>query len=548
MKVSLGRQAVKALAVVAAFTVLLTGCGGGKDGGGTDASGGKGNGGSTQAEPGVSQGAGASQEAGVSQAAGAKTKDTLVVAVAEDLTSLDPQAIVNQKSFSVYCNLYENLVRYNAETQEVEPCLATEWEQIDELTYHFKLREGVKFHDGNTMTSEDVIYSFQRAQDSGVVSTYLSFIDSVEADGDYAVTMHISSPYAQIYQALSNPSAVIVSKAAVEKYGEDFAKNPVGTGAYRLVEWRAADSVTLTAFEDYWGEPAKTKNVEIRIIPEGSQRTIMLENGEVDIACAILPNDAARVEDNKDLVMIHEPGYKCMLLYFKSNSEVSPVGDKRVRQAIQYAVNKQEIVDSVVYGYGQVGSLYATPLTAGYNAEKDNLYSYDTEKAKALLAEAGYPDGFDLELYCQSGRTYEEIATILQSQLSEIGINLNVITMESNTISEKVYSGEEIPIRMGFYNNLCGDADLVMQKLIPSAYGQTYFSDEVEPLMLEARSKSDPAERQEEYDKFWDLMNEDVPWVTVYYEEMMFGTSKKVDGFKLNPVGANQYKTVAVYE
>ena len=478
----------------------------------------------------------------------ATIKDTLVVAVAEDATSLDPQAIVNQKSFSVYCNMYENLVRYNAETKEIEPCLATEWKQVDDITYHFKLREGVKFHDGNTMTSDDVIFSFNRAKESGVVSTYLSFIDSVEADGDYAVTMHISTPYAQIYQALSNPSAVIVSKEAVEKYGEDFAKNPVGTGAYKFVEWKPADSITLTAFEDYWGEPAKTKNVEIKVIPEGSQRTIMLENGEVDIAAAIRPNDASRVEENENLNMIHETGYKCSLIYFKTDSEKWPVKDKLVRQAFQYAINKKEIVDSVVYGYGKVGSLYATPLTAGYNEAKDNLYNYDPEKAKALLAEAGYPNGFEMNFYCETSQTYEEIATILQAQLAEVGVKLNITTMESNTINEKFYSGEELPNRMGFYNNLCGDVESLMQKLIPGAYGQVYFNDEIESLMMESRSKTDPSERQVVYDKFWDIMNEDVPWITLYYEEMMFGTNKKVDGFKLNPVGANQYKTVTVYE
>ena len=233
MKLSLSRKYTKALAVLAAFSVLVTGCGGSSSPDSTTA---------------AAAGAGPAAEE-----AGAGTKDTLVVAVAEDATSLDPQAIVNQKSFSVYCNIYENLVRYNAETQEVEPCLATEWEQVDDVTYHFKLREGVKFHDGNTMTAEDVIFSFKRAKESGVVSTYLSFIDSVEADGDYAVTMHISAPYAQIYQSLSNPSAVVVSKAAVEKYGDDFSKNPVGTGAYKFVEWKPADSIVLTAFEDYWG-------------------------------------------------------------------------------------------------------------------------------------------------------------------------------------------------------------------------------------------------------------------------------------------------------
>jgi peptide/nickel transport system substrate-binding protein len=384
--------------------------------------------------------------------------------------------------------------------------------------------------------------------DSGVVSTYFGFIDSIEPDGDYAVTMHLKMPYAQLYQSLSNPAAVIVSKKAVEATGENFAKNPVGTGAYKLKEWKEADSITLEAFDGYWGEPAKTANVIFKVIPEGSQRTIMLENGEADIAYAILPNDAGRIEEDQNLTMIHEPGYKSMLFYLKCDSEEWPVSDKRVRQAIQYAINKQEIVDSVIYGYGQVGSLYCTPLTDGYNADKDKGDMYDPEKAKALLAEAGYADGFDLDFYCQSAQTYEEIAAILQAQLAEVGINVNIITMESNTINEKVYSGEEIPIRMGFYNNLCGSLDLVMQKLLPTAYGQVYFNDEVETLMNEARSKTDSVESQKVYDKFLDLMNEDSPWITIYYEETMIGRSNKVDGFELNPVGAHQLKTVTVYE
>lgn len=246
--------------------------------------------------------------------------------------------------------------------------------------------------------------------------------------------------------------------------------------------------------------------------------------------------------------MVHETGYKCSLIYFKTDSEKWPVKDKLVRQAFQYAINKQEIVDSVVYGYGKVGSLYATPLTAGYNEEKDNIYSYDPEKAKALLAEAGYPNGFEMDFYCETSQTYEEIATILQAQLAEVGVKLNITTMESNTINEKFYSGEELPNRMGFYNNLCGDVESLMQKLIPGAYGQVYFNEEIESLMMESRSKTDPSERQIVYDKFWDIMNEDVPWITLYYEEMMFGTNKQVEGFKLNPVGANQYKTVTVYQ
>lgn len=500
----------------------------------------------TSALSGCGSSKGSSEAAsGSTAASGSSFKDTLVIAKDEDVTSLDPQAIVNQKSFSVYCNLYEGLVRYNSSTHEVEPCLATDWTKIDDTTYHFNLRQGVKFHDGNTMTSQDVIFSFERALESGVVSTYLKFIDKVEADGDYAVTMHTKVPYAQIVTALSNPSAVIVSKAAVEKSGEEFAKNPVGTGPYMLNEWKAADEISLVAFDDYWGEPAKTKNVVFKVIPEGSQRTIMLENGEADIACAVLPNDASRIEEDSDLTLVHEAGYKCMLLYFKCNS-TTPVGNKLVRQAIQYAINKQQIVDAVINGYGQVGALYATPLTVGYNADKDKGDLYDPEKAKSLLSQAGYPNGFKLDLYCSSGQTYEEIATILQSQLAEVNIDLNVLVMESNTINEKFYNGEEVPIRMGFYNNLCGDTDLLMQKLLPDAYGQVYFNDQITALMNKARAESDSAKRQETYDEFWDILIDDMPWLTVYYEETIMGLSNNVQGFVLNPVGATMYNNVAV--
>ena len=135
------------------------------------------------------------------------------------------------------------------------------------------------------------------------------------------------------------------------------------------------------------------------------------------------PNDAGRIEDSADLTTIHEPGYKCMLFYLKTDSKTSPVKDSKVRQAIQYAVNKQEIADTVAYGYGQVGSLYCTPLTTGYNAEKDQGDMYDVDKSKHCWQKQGYADGFDLDFYCQTGQTYEEVATILQAQLADVGIN-----------------------------------------------------------------------------------------------------------------------------
>ena len=474
-------------------------------------------------------------------------KDTLVVAKNEDISSLDPAEAINQKSFSVYCQIYEGLVRYNPETGTVDPCLATEWEQLDDTTWHFTLREGVPFHDGGTMTSEDVVYSFERIMNSGVASTYVEYLESVEADGDYGVIFHLKMPYAQIIQALTYPAAVVLSKAAVEAAGDGYAQNPVGTGPYRFVEHMVADSITMEAFEDYWGEPAKTKNLIFRVIPEGSQRTIMLENGEADIICDVLPNDASRVAEDSNLTLINETGYKYYAAYFKCDSS-TPVGNKLVRQAIEYAIDKQSIVDAVMAGYAEVGSLLTTPPTVGYNAEKERGNLYDVEKAKELLAQAGYAEGFDLEVYVRSGQIYEEIATILQDQLSEVGINVNQNIMESNAIDELFYGGDEVPIRLSFYNNICGDADFIMQKLLPDAYGQVYFNDEMTDITNRARAEADPEARQAVYDEFHDLMAEDVPQIALFYEEILMGLQATTEGFQLNPLGAHQYASVTVYE
>lgn len=476
-----------------------------------------------------------------------KQKDTLTVVKSEDVSSLDPSKIVNQKSFTIYSQIFEGLVRFNPETKAVEPCLATEWKQIDDLNWHFTLRQGVKFHDGSEMTSEDVVYSFERIMSSGVVSSYVDYIDKIVADGDYAVTITIKMPYAQIIQALTYPAAVVVSKAAVEANEEGFAQKPIGTGPYAFVERFEADSITLIAFDDYWGEKAKTKNLIFKVIPEGSQRTIMLENGEADIICDVPSNDAARIAAADNLKLYNETGNKYYALIFKCDSS-TPVSNKLVRQAFEYAIDKQAIADAVMAGYAQVGSLLCTPATTGYNAEKDRGNVYDVEKAKALLTEAGYPDGFDLEVYVRTGQIYEEIATIIQAQLAEVGINININLLESAKIDEKFYGGEEIPIRLSFYNNICADTDFIMQKLLPTTYGQVYFNDDMVDLINRSRAETDDAKRQAIYDEFHDLMADDMPQLSLFYEQILVGTSNMVEGFSINPLGAHQYCHVVVYE
>lgn len=486
-----------------------------------------------------------STEASLKPAEGNGQKDTIIFAQSADATSLDPQAIVNMRSFDVYCNIFDGLVALD-ENNEVAPALAESWERIDDKAVRFKLRKGAKFHDGSEMTAEDVKYSFERMIDSKIVSTYLSFLETVEVEDDYTVVLHCSEPYAQILITLTIPCCAIVPKAIVEADEDGFAKNPVGTGPYKFVEWKDSESITMTAFDDYWGQPAKTKNLVMKVVPEGAQRTIMLETGEVDVAYDVLANDAARIEENEKLELLHKVGQKFALVYFKADSQ-GPIGNPKVRQAIQYAVDKEELMQAIVSGYGQAGQLYATPNTVGYDPSKDGS-EYNLEKAKALLKEAGYPDGFELAIYTTEGQTYVEIAQILQAQLQEVGINATVTTLEQNTLNQKVYDGEEIELRINFYNNLAGDMDFVMAKLATSAYGQTYFNSQVDALQLKARAEFDDTSRKAVYGEFLDLMAEDMPWMTLYYEENLVGISNKVQNFEMSNISAYSYKNVIVSE
>lgn len=490
-------------------------------------------------EPGTGDGGG--NGAGKGQVEG--IKDTIVFAQSADATSLDPHAIVNLRSFDVYGNIFEGLVATD-ENGQVVPALAESWERIDDTAMRFKLREGVKFHDGNPVTAEDVKFSFERMINSKIVSTYVSFLESVEIEDENTVVLHCSEPYSQILITLTIPCCAIVPKALVEQDEEGFGKKPVGTGPYRFVEWKEAESITLTANEEYWGEPAKTKNVIMRVVPEGAQRTIMLETGEVDIAYDVLANDASRIEGDDKLNLLHQVGQKFAVVYFKADS-AGPVGNAKVRQAIEYAVNKEELMQAIISGYGQVGQLYATPNTFGYDSTRDKS-EYSADKAKTLLAEAGYPDGFDLAIYTTEAQTYVETAQILQAQLQEVGINATITTLEQNTLNQKVYDGEEIEMRVNFYNNLAGDMDFVMSKLVTGAYGQTYFNDQVDTLQLKARAEFDDEARKEVYGEFLDLMEEDKPWMTLYYEENLVGASKNVQNFIMNSAGSHKFKDVTI--
>lgn len=353
-------------------------------------------------------------------------------------------------------------------------------------------------------------------------------------------------PYATLISCLTYPVAVIFPQGYFEKVGESgFGQKPVGTGPYKFVKRAESDSIAMERFDEYWGDKAKTKNLVFKIIPEGSQRTVMLQNGEADIVTDVITSDAASIAQNDKLSLLKANSNKYYSLMFKCNSK-TPIKDPKVRQAIAYAIDKKPLVDVVMNGYGQVGSLLVTPTVKGYDKAKDQGNLYNETKAKELLKEAGYPNGFEIEMYVRSGQPYEELTTVVQDQLKKVGINVKQIVMDSNKIQEKLFAGDEVPIEIGFFNNITGDTDFIMQKLLPTTYGQTYFNDEMTVLINKARSEKTEEGRNKVYDEYFDLMAKDNPQISLFYEQMLIGMGKHVKGFKPNPLGAHQFSTVSV--
>lgn len=462
------------------------------------------------------------------------------VGLSQEISSLDPHEDTDAGTRSVLFNVFEGLVKPTTDG-DVTPAVASDYTISDDAkTYTFTLRDGITFQDGNPVTVEDIKYSLERSAEMDGESSALSAISAINIVDDKTIELTLSEANSEF---IYNLSVAILEQAN----DANQATNPIGTGPFKITNFAEGQYLEMERYDGYWNKELDCiQHAKFKFIADAQSAFVELQGGTIDML-QYLTNDQVAALGTENYNIVESTMMLVHGLFL--NNAYEPLKDVRVRQALNYAVDRDAINEFLFGGKSKIIQTHGYPtITAWYNADTEGTYTYDVDKAKELLAEAGYADGFDLDFYCQTGQTYEEVATILQAQLADVGINLNVITMESNTINEKVYSGEEIPIRMGFYNNLCGDVDLVMQKLLPSAYGQVYFNDEVEELMNEARSKTDAAERQKVYDKFWDLMAEDVPWITIYYEETMIGRSNKVDGFKLNPVGAHQLKTVAVYE
>jgi len=475
-------------------------------------------------------------------------KDTITWAQGTDVFSFDPHIGKETTAIQVTGNIYDTLVTVDGD-MNVLPMLATEWERISDLEYEFTIREGVKFHDGSPFTVEDVKFSLERAINSPQVAYITDFMEKVEIKDENTIKITTHEPYAATLLNLTHPAAGMVSKAYTESQDKILESAPMGTGPYKFVEWRQGDYVKLTAFDEYWGGKPETKNLVMRIIPENAQRTIALELGEVDVAYDILPNDVSKIKENADLAMMEIPALTSFTVAF--NLSKPALENKLVREAIRLAIDSQVIVDSIYYGAGEVAHSMIPPGAFGF--QKDVKIEPNLERAKELLVEAGFPDGFKTNIYVNDNQTRVEMCQVIQDQLKKIGIDMEIKVLEFGTFIEKCNAGEQDMMLAGWTTSTA-DADYTYFAQFHSSkfgsQGNRVFVDipGMDALLEAARGSGDADERMDLYSQVEDILTAESIHRPLLYTTVNAGTSAKLNDFVLIPNGYHRYFGVTVNE
>jgi len=483
---------------------------------------------------------------------------TLVFARGGDSVRLDPADITDGESVKACNNIYDTLVKYKEESTEVEPSLATSWETSEDgTTWIFHLREGVKFHDGTPFNAEAVVISLERQLKEdhpyhfeGSDFAYWGYmypdVESVSAVDDMTVKITLKGPNASFLSNMAMFPVSIVSPAALEKYGIDIGTHPVGTGAFKFVEWIRDDRIVLEANEDYWaGRPYLDKLI-IKSIPDNTVRWLELRTGSVDCIDGINPDDIAYIQRDANLELLQQPGMN--VGYLAMNFDMPPFENKLVRKAVNHAVNKKALIDALYQGFAIPAKNPMPPVLWGYN---DNIqdYEYDPDKARELLAEAGFPDGFDTTLWAMPvPRPYMpqpmKIAEVIQADLKKVGINARIVTYEWGTYLEKTENGEHDMCLLGWIGDN-GDPDnfiyvlLDKDNAVKGTAGNVSFyrSDELHDVLIKAIRTFDQAERAKLYMKAQEIVHEDAPWVPLAHATNVAAVKKTVRNLHLHPTG-----------
>jgi peptide/nickel transport system substrate-binding protein len=464
----------------------------------------------------------------------------LVIAVLSDATQLDPHKGTDIPSANVYHGkIYEGLVSQD-QNMEVQPALATEWEKLDELTWEFKLREGVKFHDGTDFNAEAVKRTIERVLDPEVASPrkkLFEMISEITIVDDHTIQFKTEYPFAPLLANLAHYAGGIISPKAIDEQGDQLGQHPSGTGPFKFDSWTPGAEVRLVKNNDYWGGKVKVDSVVFKVIPEDATRIAMVETGEAHLAEPVPVTEVERIEGSSTMKLNRSDGLGIDYIGFNVNKK--PFDNVKVRQAINLAIDTDLILKGV---YNNVGTKATAPMGPGVWGHNPDLegWGYDVEKAKELLKEAGYADGFETTIWTNDNKERMDVAEVVQSQLKGVGIVAEIKVVEWGAYLEATANGDHDMFILG-WSNMTGDADYNQYFLFHSdaqgAVGNRsfYSNPRVDELIDLGRQETDPAKRHELYKEAQAIEMEDAPMVLLRNTEYLVAVGESVEGFWLHP-------------
>lgn len=458
--------------------------------------------------------------------------------------SLQPAEATGLPDAAVIRTMFEGLVGFL--DGELVTELAESWSSNDDATaYTFTLRPGVTFHDGTPFNADAVKTYYEWVLDpdnSGARGrSQLKDIATIDVLGDLEVRINLKQPNGAFIYLLGTSNARIASPASLTQYPDDLARHPVGTGPFKFVSWAEGQSVVVERNADYWGETAKVDGLEFIVVTNAATRVAMLQSGEVQFIEALPPQLVPVIQAAQGLDVVSTKTNFLRILQL--NTTKAPFNDVRVRHALNYAIDKEQLVNVAVAGLATVMTAPIPAATFGY-AEQP-AYTYDPEKARSLLAEAGYPNGFEMKVLTFTGDEYRTVGQVLQQMFSLVGVRMTLDQQERGALVDQLFKPvDENPTEAALVgaSSSTGDADLAITTSFtkasfpPASNNWSFYeNDEVETLVSDARATGDQETRAALYAEALGIIWQDAPWVFLYSPDSVAGRAATLSGVAYAP-------------
>ncbi|UCF93437.1 MAG: ABC transporter substrate-binding protein [Desulfobacterales bacterium] len=492
------------------------------------------------------------------------TGGTLIWGRGGDSVILDLAQATDGESIKAGIQIFENLVIFGKDSMDIEPQLAESWTvSEDGLTWTFKLRQGVTFHDGTPFNAQAVYDSFARVIDENhpfygygkwkYLSLSLGQVSEIKVIDDYTVALVTPKPYAPLLNNLALWLCPILSPQALAEHKDQIGLHPVGTGPFKFVKWVKDDQIILERNEDYWGEKAKVDKIILKSIPEPSARLMALQSGTVDIADDLDPDSISLVKKDDRLAVTERPSVN--VGYLALNTQKPALKDVRVRRAINHAIDKETLIKTIFQGLAVPAKNPFAPSIWGYN-DAITPYAYDPEQARKLLAEAGFDHNAELELWAMPvSRAYMpepvKTAELIQAYLAAVGLKAKIVRHDWGTYLSKTANGEHDMCMLGWLGGNA-DPDNFLYGLLSADTAQTPGAANVAlwknatftELCLQAQKTFDKTERTQLYLKAQEIFHDEAPWVPLAHSTIVRCYNKRLHDVPLRPNGLNSFQMV----